>query len=546
MKSRTLLALWLLCAPLPSGAQDLYNPKPLDDDLLLPLPDGSEIAFRAIAVPGKAFWGDASRVVQFGDASGGPFEGLQRAQVSGSFPASGGSGWVSYLGKYELTKGQFIAVMGMDRFLALSGDPEDRNLPSLAGGARDEALRMPLAYVGHAAVLDFLQRYNAWLFDPAHPERVTRLPNQAGVPGFVRLPTEQEWEYAARGGQPAKAAGTFDQRLPFAPGQINEYAWTLGNAKHRVRPIGLRKPNALGLHDLYGNVQEIVAGVFQPEIWQGKPGGIPVRGASVSTPDKEVRAANRAELDAWAWNPDQKRMEERRTFNTGARLAIGSNVITSSEGRRQLEQEYADYKQAMRAATPVGRTLDNAVAQAATQLSTADPLIQDLMARNPALAEPLQQLQHYVDNARQRLDVAQREGARSLAQDGARNGVNLSAHLTRLTRLDETLEGARKLAQMSTRYQEQVDAITKTQRELEQAVEQQFQAYRDKVASLGGYDAAYFEGAIKVLREKPLLPRETRVMELLAAHVKEFHAQRRADAERWLADFKKAFEVFSD
>ena len=546
MKSRTLFALWLLSAALHAAEPSLYNPKPLDDDLVLPLPDGTEVAFRAVAVPGKAFWGDAGRVVQLGDATGGPFEGLQRAQVSGSFPATDASGWVSYLGKYELTKGQFVAVVGMDRFLALSADPEDKNLPTLTGGARDDALKMPLAYVGQSAILEFVQRYNAWLFDPAHPERAARLPSQAGVPGFVRLPTEQEWEYAARGGQPAKVAGTFDQRLPFPPGQLNEHAWTLGNAKHRVRPIGLRKPNALGLHDLYGNVQEIVAGVFQPEIWQGKPGGIPVRGASVSTPDKEVRAANRAEFDAWAWSPDQKRMEERRTFNTGARLAIGSNVIVSSEGRRQLEQEYADYKQALRAATPVGRTLDNAVAQAATQLSTADPLIQDLMARHPALAEPLQQLQHYVDNARQRLDVAQREGARSLAQDGARNGVNLSAHLTRLARLEETLEGARKLAQLSTRYQEQVDAITKTQRELGQAVEQQFQAYRDKVATLGGYEATYYEGAIKALREKPLLPREARVMELLEAHVKEFNAQRRADAERWLADFRTAFEGFSD
>jgi hypothetical protein len=546
VKSRTLLALWLLSTTPLAAQPSLYNPKPLDDDLLLPLPDGTELAFRAVAVPGKAFWGDAGRVVQLGDAAGGAFEGLQRAQVSGSFPAVDGSGWLSYLGKYELTKGQFVAVLGMDRFIGLSGDPEDKNLPTLTGSARDEALKMPLAYVGHSAILEFLQRYNAWLFDPAHPERAARLPSQAGVPGYVRLPTEQEWEYAARGGQPAKTAGTFDQRLPFAPGQLNEHAWTLGNAKHRVRPIGLRKPNGLGLHDLYGNVQEIVAGVFQPEIWQGKPGGVPVRGASVSTPDKEVRAANRAEFDAWAWNPDQKRMEERRTFNTGARLAIGSNVIVSSEGRRQLEQEYADYKQARRAATPVGRTLDNAVAQAATQLSTADPLIQDLMARNPSLAEPLQQLQHYVDNARQRLDVAQREGARSLAQDGARNGVNLSAHLTRLAKLQETLEGARKLAQLSTRYQEQVDAITKTQRELEQAVEQQFQAYRDKVATLGGYEAAYYEGAVKALREKPLLPRETRVMELLATHVKEFNTQRRADAERWLADFGKAFEGFSD
>ncbi len=540
------LALCLLSASLAALEPTPYNPKPLEDDLVLPMPGGAEVVFRAVAVPGKGFWADPARVVQVGDASGGPFEGLQRTQVSGSFPAESGDRWLAYLGKYELTKGQFAAVMGLERLAELSGDPADRQLAALQGPERDEALKLPLAYVGHRALQEFLHRYNQWLFDPAHPERLARVPRVAGVPGFVRLPTEPEWEYAARGGQPALAAGSFDQRLPFAPGELNEYAWTLGNAKHKVRPIGLRKPNGLGLHDLYGNVQEVVSGVFLPEIWQGKPGGVPVRGASVSTPDREVRSANRSELDAWAWNPDTKAMEERRSFNTGTRLAIGSNVVVSSEVRRALEQEYADYKKSARASMPVGRTLDNAVAQAASQLGTADPILQRLAAQNPQLAEPLAQLQHYVDNARQQLEVAQREGARSVAQDAARNGVNLSAYLTKLARMGEGLESARKLAQMSTRYQEQVDAIQKTIRELKESSDQQFQAYRDKVALLGGYGEAYVEAALKALREKPLLARETKVTELLAAHVREFNAQRRADPERWRAEFEQAFQGFAD
>ena len=550
-KRAAWLALSLLFTPAlgaPAGALEAtaWNPKPLEGDRVLPMPGGAEVVFRAVVVPGKGFWADPARVVQVGDAGGGPFEGLQRTQVSGSFPAEEGDRWLAYLGKYELTKGQFAAVMGLERLAELSGDPADRQLPSLQGQEREEALKMPLAYVGHRALQEFLHRYNQWLFDPAHPERVAGMPRVADVPGFVRLPTEAEWEYAARGGQPALAAGTFDQRLPFAPGELNEHAWTLGNAKHKVRPVGLRKPNALGLHDLYGNVQEVVSGVFLPEIWQGKPGGVPVRGASVSTPDRDVRSSNRAEFDAWAWNPDTKAMEERRSFNTGTRLAIGSNVVVSSEVRRSLEQEYADYKKSVRSTMPVGRTLDNAVAQAATQLGTADPILQRLAAQNPQLAEPLAQLQHYVDNARQQLDVAQREGARSVAQDAARNGVNLSAHLTRLAKMGEGLESARKLAQMSTRYQEQVDAIQKTMRELKASADQQFQAYGEKVAALGGYGEAYYEAALKALQAKPLLPREAKTTELLAAHVRDFNAQRRAEPARWRTDFEQAFQGFAD
>jgi hypothetical protein len=99
---------------------------------------------------------------------------------------------------------------------------------------------------------------------------------------------------------------------------------------------------------------------------------------------------------------------------------------------------------------------------------------------------------------------------------------------------------------MSTRYQEQVDAISKSISELKDGSTQQFQAYREKVALLGGYGEAYFEGALKTLGEKKLTVREEKVMEVLAVHVRDYNAQRRADAERWLQDFEKAFESFGD
>ena len=106
---------------------------------------------------------------------------------------------------------------------------------------------------------------------------VESLSKVEAVPGFVRLPTEDEWEYCARGGLEAMQAGTFDDRLPFAAAKADEFAWHLGNAKHQLRPVGLRQPDAHGFHDLFGNAQEMTSGLFRPEVWQGKPGGVAVR-----------------------------------------------------------------------------------------------------------------------------------------------------------------------------------------------------------------------------------------------------------------------------
>ncbi|WP_373501430.1 SUMF1/EgtB/PvdO family nonheme iron enzyme [Desulfococcus sp.] len=522
------------------------NPKPAEGDLILPMPGDAEMVFRRVRVPGSGFWGDQSRIIQIGDAGGGIFEGLQRTQISGSFPVEKEDAWEVMVAKYELTRGQYVAVMGMDALMAASGDPEDQKLPTLEGRVLRDAFMRPLTFVSHQEVLEFIRRYNQWLFDPAHPERLTAMPRVDGAPGFLRLPAEDEWEYCARGGTSAVQAGTFNDRIPFSAEEINEYAWHLGNAKHQIRPVGLRKADAHGIHDIIGNAQEMTSGLFRPEIWQGKPGGVAVRGGSVSTPPGDLRSSLRAELDVYAWNADEKKVEERRSFNSGARLAIGANVVVNTAQRARIEKEYEDYKALLRRSMPVGRTLDNLVAQASVQLGSVDPILDRLMKENETLREPLKAVQATLDKAREQLDLAQRENARSLAQDATRNGVNLSAYLSRLERLAETLKTAKDLAAVSTRYQEQLAAVEKSVHELEIALNEQLQGYTDKIGTLGEYEQTYIEHAFQQLEGKEMTRRERLVLELVKLHAASFAEKRRTDGETWLTEYRQKFTGFSD
>jgi formylglycine-generating enzyme required for sulfatase activity len=175
------------------------------------------------------------------------------------------------IGKYEVTQAQWEAVMGTN----------------------------PSQFKGRDRPVEGL---TTWQDTQEFIERLNMLND-----GYrYRLPTEAEWEYAAR-------AGT---TTPF-PGDLNAISWNSGNAENQTHPVGQKQPNAWGIHDMIGNVLEWVQDFSSATYYAESPALDPTGPALGS--DHVVRGG------AWSHIPQWSRVSFRRNLvnrgSYGLRLA---------------------------------------------------------------------------------------------------------------------------------------------------------------------------------------------------------------------------------
>jgi formylglycine-generating enzyme required for sulfatase activity len=187
-----------------------------------------------------------------------------------------------YMGRYEVTQGQWKTVRGKN--------PSSNKKSDIH----------PVEDISWNDTQDFIKELN---------QKTNR---------YFRLPTEAEWEYAARsGGQREKWAGTNSEN------EIDSYAWNNSNSSRETHPVGQKRPNAYGLYDMTGNVWEWVGDWYEKNYYGESPRNNPngpgrgsdrvYRGGSYKEKANDLRTTKR-----------EKKSNRRSDSTLGFRLVLST------------------------------------------------------------------------------------------------------------------------------------------------------------------------------------------------------------------------------
>lgn len=449
--------------------EQAFNPRPAAVDIILPMPCGLSMVFAAVGVPARGFLQDIPLIMgtdgndrpgmeyyerRFAQGLSGPFRLADlppawRDRINANEADDAGERFYYFMGKYEVSTLQWRAVM-----------EESCPVPPFT----DDDIR-PKTDISWYDAVEFSRRYNEWLVANA-PDAIPRFENDPKNVGFVRLPSEAEWEYAARGGD--RVPGDALRQNDFHPLEegtgLEDYAVFRPEGATRIfekpEPVGSRRPNPLGIHDMAGNVAEMMLENFRFSLGNrlhGSAGGVIRKGGGFNASRPEILPGRREEM------PPVHARGVRGARDTGFRLAL-SGINAPDGGRTDLlQREWANLGEQ-----------DRIIASGADPLREIDRILE--ITRDPAARTNLLTLRGVIKDANIAL-----ERERSVAAEGQVRSAAYMLETIRnyAVRLNISLDRIKSHSEENRKTADKTGAVYKKRAELIRGYEQAVQSCRD-------------------------------------------------------------------
>ena len=508
------IAIWMCVCVAPVLGQDIYNPKPAADDIVLPMPNGGSMVFKRVYI-GEGSNQYALREFKVGDRSGGGFkEYPTNVSLGGAFlerNSAGQQDWTYYIGKYEVTEAQYYGIM----------DP-----------AANSESQAPVSNISWFDALAFVDKYNVWI----RKNQIETLPKYEDTYGYFRFPTEVEWEFAARGGNMV-SANDFDKKHPYT-GELNKFEWFSGtrSSRDQKKNIGLREPNPLGIHDMLGNVSEMIQSLYQLEYYQGRCGGFVARGGNYLTPENKIRSSMRMEIPLYG-RPDKDAASRQVTL--GFRLVISAPLFASRQSAKDLQDQWDDYVNTVRnppapplvQSAPVTVQTNSVVADAQTALDRLNEELQSTGGISPAIQDSIGQLKASFSDIVSIVNKAEIDSAYAWWKIASEAGFFIQLEMKKLPPL-ESIKERNQAAGMSAQVEALQKRIDEVNTNISNGLERYGSSFRQMEKSKETSIISAIEKHNEFLRSKSSFD-QIKVNNLVEKHLKEYLQSRRADVDVW-------------
>jgi len=354
-----------IVAEAPAGVRSVK----IDGGYMVPYTEkipGTDVSFEMVPVPGGEF------------LMGSPASEADRSEDEG--PQVRVKVDPFWIGKTEVTWGEYRSYMAMyDAFKKLqrlagnaTGDLDDKDMKLIRAHAWNDKLEDDWnvdAVTSPTPLYDASFTYGVG--DQPNQPAVTITPYSArqytkwlsGILGNnYRLPSEAEWEYAARAG--TTTAYSFGDD----PSQLEEFAWIDANSESGTHAVGTKKPNPWGLYDMHGNVAEWTLDQYFPDAyatlgagpvdamaairWPTKIYPRVIRGGSWYEEPKMARSAARHKSEDREWKLSDPNIPlspwwytEEPATAVGMRIVRPLKPLTDDEKKRAWEADVDDIHQ---------------------------------------------------------------------------------------------------------------------------------------------------------------------------------------------------------